>query len=259
MKDIISSVETTDGLFHDGDPSTSAEGTVVYAKWLNAMQGVMIDTQTEHKNILAEVGMKLNGSRSAQLLAAIKAIAAASLSHAVSSVYSVGVVVWFAENKDPNTLFPGTKWDYIGENRTIRLAKKDGSDVKSTGGSDTVKLTMENSPPHAHTFNGSTCSFDHGSRRMSDSGEHTHNSLAKPNITNINTGFEEFSGGHAEGDLWNFNSGRAGNHYHDIYIGEHSHPFSGTTSSVGSSRSINLINTYIKLMGLIEILSGFVE
>ncbi|MGL9774677.1 MAG: hypothetical protein ACR5LG_14015 [Sodalis sp. (in: enterobacteria)] len=53
MKEIISSVETADGLFHDGDPSTGAEKTVVHAKWLNAMRGAMIDTQTEHKNILA--------------------------------------------------------------------------------------------------------------------------------------------------------------------------------------------------------------
>ncbi|MGL9774500.1 MAG: hypothetical protein ACR5LG_12750 [Sodalis sp. (in: enterobacteria)] len=53
MKEIISSVESTDGLFHDGDPSTGAEKTVVHTKWLNAMRGAMIDTQTEHKNILA--------------------------------------------------------------------------------------------------------------------------------------------------------------------------------------------------------------
>ncbi|MGL9773270.1 MAG: hypothetical protein ACR5LG_03090 [Sodalis sp. (in: enterobacteria)] len=58
MKEIISSIDTADGLLHDGDPSTGAEGTAVHAKWLNAMQGAMIDTQAEHKNILAEVGMK---------------------------------------------------------------------------------------------------------------------------------------------------------------------------------------------------------
>lgn len=167
MKDIIAPIDSDDGLFHDGDPTGDVRGTVVYAKWLNAMQGAMIDTQTEHKNILAEVGMKPDGSQSAQLLAAIKAIAAASLSHAVSNVYPVGVVIWFAENKDPNTLFPGTKWDYIGENRTIRLAKKDGSDVKNTGGSDTVKLTVDHLPAHSHTFSANTSSFDYGTKTAS--------------------------------------------------------------------------------------------
>ncbi|RAP70082.1 hypothetical protein [Candidatus Erwinia dacicola] len=57
MKDIIEPVDTDDGLFHDGDPSTGAEGTIVYAKIMNALQGGIIDIQTENKNILAEAQM----------------------------------------------------------------------------------------------------------------------------------------------------------------------------------------------------------
>ncbi|MGL9774210.1 MAG: hypothetical protein ACR5LG_10515 [Sodalis sp. (in: enterobacteria)] len=62
MKEIISLIDTADGVFHDGDPSIGAGGAVVHAKWLNAMQGAMIDTQTEHNNILAEVDMKPDSS-----------------------------------------------------------------------------------------------------------------------------------------------------------------------------------------------------
>jgi len=40
----------------------------------------------------------------------------------VEAVYPVGIVAWFAQNKNPNVLFPGTTWKYIGENKTIRLA-----------------------------------------------------------------------------------------------------------------------------------------
>ncbi|MEN3257851.1 phage tail protein [Sodalis endosymbiont of Spalangia cameroni] len=264
MKEIISPVETADGLFHDGDPSTGAEGTVVHAKWLNAMQGAMIDTQTEHKNILAEVGMKPDGSQSAQLLAAIKAIAAASLSHAVSSVYPVGVVIWFAENKDPNTLFPGTKWDYIGENRTIRLAKKDGSDVKSTGGSDTVKITIENLPPHAHTFSANTSTFDYGSKETSwfdygnkgtdVQGEHTHTIEGK-NATGRDTQLSFMSATNAMTASKSTSAAGAhshtvsiGGHKHAVGIGAHSHSVSGTTANAGAGVAMTVTNAYINLM-----------
>ncbi len=99
MKDIILPVETPDSLFHDGDPSTSAEGTVVYAKWLNAMQGAVIDIQTEHKNILTEGGMKPDGSQSAQLLAAIKAIATSIAEETSANILPVGApIAWPSDN-----------------------------------------------------------------------------------------------------------------------------------------------------------------
>ena len=34
MKDIISPINTEDGLFHDGDPSVGLEGTIVPSVWL---------------------------------------------------------------------------------------------------------------------------------------------------------------------------------------------------------------------------------
>ncbi|WP_312241044.1 hypothetical protein [Pantoea sp.] len=74
MKDIIEPVDTDDGLFHDGDPSTGAEGTIVYAKIMNALQGGIIDIQTENKNILAEAKMKLDSSKNNQLITALKAL-----------------------------------------------------------------------------------------------------------------------------------------------------------------------------------------
>jgi len=74
MKDIIEPVDTDDGLFHDGDPSTGAEGTIVYAKIMNALQGGIIDIQTENKNILAEAKMKPDSSKNNQLITALKAL-----------------------------------------------------------------------------------------------------------------------------------------------------------------------------------------
>ncbi|ECI0123288.1 phage tail protein [Salmonella enterica subsp. enterica] len=73
MKNIIDPVETEDGLFHDGDPVTGTEGTIVYAKIMNAIQGAVIDIQNECIAILAEAGFKPDPAKK-QLLDAIKTI-----------------------------------------------------------------------------------------------------------------------------------------------------------------------------------------
>ncbi|MEN3259796.1 hypothetical protein AAH678_13760 [Sodalis endosymbiont of Spalangia cameroni] len=76
MKDIIAPIDSEDGLFHDGDPAGDVRGTVLYAQWLNAMQGAVIDTQTEHKHILAAAGMQPNPAQNNQLADAIKGLIA---------------------------------------------------------------------------------------------------------------------------------------------------------------------------------------
>ncbi|ECJ8173952.1 phage tail protein [Salmonella enterica] len=73
MKNIIDPVETEDGLFHDGDPVTGTEGTIVYAKIMNAIQGAVIDIQAECIAILAAAGFKPDPTKK-QLLDAIKTI-----------------------------------------------------------------------------------------------------------------------------------------------------------------------------------------
>ncbi|MCX8962126.1 hypothetical protein EHW64_13545 [Erwinia psidii] len=74
MKDVIDPVDTEDGLFRDGDPTTQIEGTIVHATWLNAMQGGVIDIQTELKNILAAAEAAPDASKNNQLLAALQAL-----------------------------------------------------------------------------------------------------------------------------------------------------------------------------------------
>lgn len=92
----------------------------------------------------------------------------------VDAFYPVGIVTWFAQNKDQNTLFPGTTWKYIGENRTVRLAAATGADVMTTGGSDSVTLAVGNIPAHDHTFSANTSSFDYGTKTSNSTGAHTH-------------------------------------------------------------------------------------
>ena len=201
----------------------------------------------------------------------------------VDMLYPVGIVTWFAQNKDPNALFPGTTWKYIGENRTIRLASANGSDVMTTGGSDSVTLAVGNIPAHGHTFSANTSTFDYGSKQTTgfdygwkttnsfdygtkttnSTGEHTHsvNGIAS-NASNS----RHFSGGSA--GVWtNITTSISGAHTHivgigaharNLYIGAHdhwvgigahSHSVSGTTSNTGSGTALGITNSFVKLMG----------
>lgn len=182
----------------------------------------------------------------------------------VDMLYPVGIVTWFAQNKDPNTLFPGTTWKYIGENRTIRLASANGSDVMTTGGSDSVTLAVGNLPAHGHTFSANTSSFDYGTKTTnsfdygtkttSSAGAHTHS---------MNYGGNYVDSGNNTGNQvprWtsvsNTSSAGAhthtvaiGAHTHAVGIGAHTHSVSGTTANTGSGSAINITNSFIKLMG----------
>ncbi|EBH7154226.1 tail fiber protein [Salmonella enterica] len=89
MKNIIDPVETEDGLFHDGDPVTGTEGTIVYAKIMNAIQGAVIDIQNECIAILAAAGFKPDPTKK-QLLDAIKTIVGNEVP--VASTTQAGIV-----------------------------------------------------------------------------------------------------------------------------------------------------------------------
>ncbi|EMP1177096.1 phage baseplate protein [Morganella morganii] len=162
----------------------------------------------------------------------------------IDTIYPVGVVIWFAQNKNPNSLFPGTKWSYIGENKTIRLANSSGNNVLSSGGSDSITLTTAHLPAHSHSFSGSTSSFDYGTKTTNSTGAHTHTyqtlQYQKGNSHDVgggNSGYETRT------------TSSAGAHTHTIAIGAHSHTVSGTTGNTGNGSSVSVINAYIMLMG----------
>ncbi|NNS08071.1 phage tail protein [Erwinia sp. JH02] len=183
----------------------------------------------------------------------------------VDEIYPVGIVTWFAQNKNPNTLFPNTTWNYIGENKTIRLAKADGSDIFTSGGADAVSLSVANLPAHGHTFSGNTSTFDYGAKSASafdygskstnSTGEHTHTisgrnkegnktqlSFIGTTDANYITQTTTAAGAHTH-------TVAIGAHSHTVAIGEHTHSVSGTTANTGSGTAINVTNTFVKLMG----------
>jgi len=213
---------------------------------------------------------------------AVKAAYDLANSMSINTLYPVGIVVWFAQNKNPNTLFPGTTWTYIGENKTIRLGKADGTDIMTTGGADSVTLAVGNLPAHSHTFSVNTSSFDYGTKTSStfDYGSKQTNGFDYGTKTTNTTGNHQhtitpaLSGG---GNITSANltwsgpastmTGWAGDHAHTVAIGAHdhwvgigahnhtvalgahTHSVSGTTANTGSGAAISITNPFIKLMG----------
>ncbi|MFT8210851.1 MAG: phage baseplate protein [Symbiopectobacterium sp.] len=153
-------------------------------------------------------------------------------------------MTWFAQHKNPNTLFKGTTWKYIGENKTIRLGKQDGSDILNTGGTDNLSLSVDNLPEHAHDFSARTDTFDYGHKGSNNAGGHSHQYNAVFRYNDVS----DDGGGHALYGVRSENTSHSGDHSHITYIGSHSHGVSGTTKNTGRGVPINIVNSFIKLM-----------
>ncbi|MDE9565408.1 phage tail protein [Xenorhabdus bovienii] len=202
-----------------------------------------------------------NTGQNTSLVMSQKAVTEA-LAKAVSIdvLYPIGIVLWFAQNKNPNSLFPGTEWHYIGENKTIRLASSNGSNILSTGGSDSITLSVTQLPAHNHSFSATT----------SSTGSHTHTRGSMNVTASWADGIENDVGASkASGAVRITSAGINGlsadwtwvkTSHHDFdasrsWTGEtssngaHTHSVAGTTSSSGNGSTINITNAYIMLMG----------
>ncbi|EEQ05888.1 phage tail protein [Yersinia bercovieri] len=71
MKNIMPPINTPDNAFHDGNPATGEQGTIVSAEWLNNAQGSIRNTQQELLSVLTEAGMAIDENKTNQLLLAI--------------------------------------------------------------------------------------------------------------------------------------------------------------------------------------------
>ncbi|MEK9495373.1 tail fiber protein [Photorhabdus sp. P32] len=171
----------------------------------------------------------------------------------INTQYPVGIVVWFAQNKNPNVLFPGTTWEYIGENKTVRLASADGSDLLSTGGSDSISLTVAQIPAHNHAFSGTTSTFDYGTKATDVTGNHYHDSAwgehGGGRYGHYDNSMNNEGSKSTDWDNAKYNTSTNGAHAHTVSIGSHNHTISGNTGDTGANAAISITNSYIKLMG----------
>lgn len=196
----------------------------------------------------------------------------------LKKIYPVGIVTWFNSNVNPNTALPGLTWTYLnnGVGRTIRIAAANGSDVATTGGSDSVTLSVGNLPSHTHSFSATTSSFDYGTKTTNTTGAHTHSVSGSTNSTGAHThsftalNEEQRDGPNAAGATGksvgtvttssagahsHTVSGTAasnGNHAHTVGIGAHSHTVSGNTGGTGSGSAFSVTNQFYKLMAWVR-------
>lgn len=195
----------------------------------------------------------------------------------LNKIYPVGIVTWFNSNVDPNTALPGLTWTYLnnGVGRTIRIAAANGSDVATTGGSDSVTLAVGNLPSHTHSFSATTSSFDYGTKNTNTTGAHTHSvsgstssagnhnhsiSWIGQNSTHysgggggkvgVGPGYTDAGGAHTH--TISGTAASAGNHAHSVGIGAHTHTVSGKTGGTGSGSAFSVTNQFYKLMAWVR-------
>ena len=197
----------------------------------------------------------------------------------LNKIYPVGIVTWFNSNVDPNTALPGLTWTYLnnGVGRTIRIAAANGSDVATTGGSDSVTLSVGNLPSHTHSFSATTSSFDYGTKGTNTTGGHTHSGSGSTSTNGEHSHYmEAWSGTGRGGDkmsayavayraggsntyaagnhshTFSFGTSGAGDHSHSVGIGAHSHTVSGNTGGTGSGSAFSVTNQFYKLMAWVR-------
>lgn len=208
----------------------------------------------------------------------------------LNKIYPVGIVTWFNSNVDPNTALPGLTWTYLnnGVGRTIRIAAANGSDVATTGGSDSVTLAVGNLPSHTHSFSATTSSFDYGTKSTNSTGGHTHsvsgttsaagNHAHHLGLLLVNGGDAQYgyttvsnsktrtldwldrkdnkfpntntTGNHTH--TWSGTTSGAGDHSHSVGIGAHTHTVSGNTGGTGSGSAFSVTNQFYKLMAWVR-------
>ena len=197
----------------------------------------------------------------------------------LNKIYPVGIVTWFNSNVDPNTALPGLTWTYLnnGVGRTIRIAAANGSDVATTGGSDSVTLSVGNLPSHTHSFSATTSSFDYGTKETNSTGGHTHSGSGSTSTNGNHTHYiaawngtgaggnkmssyavasraggsnTDAAGNHSH--TFSFSTNNTGAHTHSVGIGAHSHTVSGNTGGTGSGSAFSVTNQFYKLMAWVR-------
>ncbi|HGN8994520.1 TPA: phage tail protein [Klebsiella michiganensis] len=156
----------------------------------------------------------------------------------------VGTVKFYAQNVNPNERYPWTEWTYTGEKKTIRVGSASGSDVGTTGGSDTVNIQKANLP--AAQINVSGEINDHPAQTLTTkpAGRHKHGGVAsRENPWEIG------------GDIsQRFNPANLGetdevdDHDHEIDIPKQAHTFNGKTDNLGSGTALSVVESHILLM-----------
>lgn len=176
--------------------------------------------------------------------AAIKKAIAAAVRESWELSNPVGISHFFFANVDPNARWPWSKWEYTGEGRTVRIAKRDGSNVGQTGGSDTVTISRANLPAEKISLSGTAHDTDLGTKRTKAAGEHVHHG------TPLRNGKYELGGNNRvlfdPNDVGDTDA--AGEHEHEMDLGPHGHNVTGETDALGSGQAVSVVESHVLQM-----------
>ncbi|MEH4703058.1 phage tail protein [Klebsiella pneumoniae] len=156
----------------------------------------------------------------------------------------VGTVKFYAQNVNPNERYPWSRWVYTGENKTIRVGKADGSDVATTGGSDTVTIERANLPAVQIDVTGETSEQPEQKLTTTRGGIHNHGGVAgKDDPWEIGGDVRQLFNPKELGV-----TDDAGEHDHEVTVPPHKHATSGKTANLGEGKSFSVVEAHTLLM-----------
>ncbi|VDR26528.1 Phage tail fibre repeat [Raoultella terrigena] len=180
--------------------------------------------------------------------AATPAAAKAAIAEAIRGAWEldnpVGTTRFFSQNLDPNERWPWSQWVYTGENKTIRVGKADGSNVGTTGGSDTVTLQKANLPAVQIDVTGETSEEPEQKLTTTRGGVHNHGGVAgKDDPWEIGGDVRQLFNPKELGV-----TDDAGEHEHEVTVPAHDHTISGKTANLGNGQAISVVEAHTLLM-----------
>ncbi|MEG8823848.1 phage tail protein [Klebsiella pneumoniae] len=156
----------------------------------------------------------------------------------------IGTVKFYAQNVDPNERYPWSEWVYTGENKTIRIGKADGSDVGTTGGSDTVTLEQANLPAVQIDVTGETSEQPEQTLTTKPAGKHKHSGVpSRENPWEIGGDISQRFNPANLGE-----TDEADDHQHEVVQPAHKHTTSGKTANLGNGQEISVVEAHTLLM-----------
>ncbi|HBQ5886400.1 TPA: phage tail protein [Klebsiella variicola subsp. variicola] len=178
------------------------------------------------------------------MTAAVKTAVEKAVRAAWEDENPVGTVKFYARNVDPNQRWPWSQWVYTGENLTIRGAKADGSNVGTTGGSDTVTLQRANLPAVQVDVKGETSEQAELKLTTTRNGKHNHGGVAgKDDPWEIGGDVRQLFNPKEPGV-----TDDAGEHEHEVTVPPHKHTTTGKTENLGEGKSFSVVEAHTLLM-----------
>ncbi|HDS1151311.1 TPA: phage tail protein [Pluralibacter gergoviae] len=199
----------------------------------------------------------------------LREVIAAAIAEAKADAWEednpLGTVRFFNQNINPNERWPHSQWVYTGENHSIRVGAADGSNVGTTGGSDTVSIGKNNLPAVKIGVSGETGDTDLGRKTTEPAG--AFDPVSDQRFNKLSAKASDIDGLFTTGDqddrnpadeyrvagmsqeMWDASVIQpTPDHKHDINLGKHRHDFSGETDNLGSGEAISVVESHILLM-----------